>query len=605
MASKGDDLALIFHEYSSWKQQAWGGYFDRCDKYAAGFKRSRMWPGTQQARSALRLRTTTELTEALLPRILFNLFYAGGGRFFDVVGLEDDPQSMRNLRERLHFLLTSPDRTGKPALWELHQAVRYGLRYGIQFAEVFWDHAGRRPAARAVSPRHLYWSPNTGSWFDSTRTVLQVRPHRVAQIEGYRDRPGFKIPTESKVRALAERNWKTDDQISIETHASAISQGSRPTAENASKAQRMLNVVTMQTPERDMWGLMAGDDVEVIYDAPNPMGVLTTVGSPFWPVLDSFGGEGVPALMGPEHDLMQTITNSMMDFLELAVLPPMEAGPNSELNVVRQKWGPNVYLVGREGENRPVEVGKFPQEALVQYGESRNRAQRAVGANDLMVTGVPTPSTANRTMAGVRAQETGADDRLFGPLTLFEQQFLTPLLSKLARMDALTARGPVETFDPKSRQFRMVDASRMGEARLIQVRAASRMASRSQLAAAAQTLTPLLLAPQMVEALGQLGKTPDFEELFDLWMDAVGVDRLYALVKELDPQQKQQLDQARNQGKMLDAQSRQEAIRAQGEIDMRKEEMRAEGAADDRRLAIAELLLGASRDPGGAKDAQD
>ena len=138
------NLLETFNAYAAYKTSTWEQYFRLCDKFYAGFRKPRNWPGTKKPRSDMKLHVSSDFVETLYSSLAYTLFFSGGENFFDVIST--DTERARMITERIRFILHGPyDASGRTSMWGLLRTLRMILKYGIGFASIDYDQNLRAP----------------------------------------------------------------------------------------------------------------------------------------------------------------------------------------------------------------------------------------------------------------------------------------------------------------------------------------------------------------------------------------------------------------------------------------------------------------------------
>ena len=589
--SQALDLLDVFRSYMSYKTSVWMPYFELCDKYYAGFYKPRVWPGTKVARSSIKLHVTSDLIETLYSSLLFTLFYSGGENFFDVLG--SDPKKARMVTERLRFILNTPiDASGRTSFWAFKRALRSILKYGIGFVSIDYNSDIGRPTMAPASQYDLYWSSTAREWIDDSPYVFLFTRVPLMALEGFRALPGYKLPPLKVLKEHADNNIFTlDPMFRAKQEAAQKMIGQDVGRQGDDHSAKFMDLIRVTTKERIRWMLpMVRDekkdsDATVIFDAPNRLQFQPYVAATYRPLLGNLGGASPVGLLAPEHDLQQSITNSMLDAINLALTPPRSKGPGSEK---KREWKPGGFTESTtEKLEKPIELPTFPREAFDTYVESRIRSMRTIGTNEMAVSGRPTPSNANRTLGGVQAQSAAREERQFGPVEEIESSLITPGLIKLVLIDAhhTSSVGMVEGRGPKFEQTE-VEANAIDGQVHIEVRGATRMIGVQRLSSALKVLLDYLFSSQIQSEAAKSGKQLDFDEVNQLVNDALGLDRKYKFWRDMTQQEQQSRQQAATMGDQAKLAAQQQVQAGHDQVKETVERMKQEGLDENRAKEI-------------------
>ena len=314
MAHKSDHNRLesalnIFQAYKTWRETGLDQRMRRADMLYRGYKRAgkdAMWPGTQKERSDPQLKVTADYIESILPTLMYNLFWAGGDRFFDVVTL-GGAEHNRQVSERLNMLITAVDRKGENGLWALNWSLRHLLRYGLCFTQVVANPNLGRPQIISLPPRNVYFNPTAGEWVDDSAAWFRRSMVSVRKLLEMDHLPGYNIPSKKKLVSIAESHWKSTQADQDRDSVLADQMLSRAEQELPEEFKHV-PVLQYEDSNRVMW--IAGQSLSssaLLFNEVNQLEAVSLSGSTYRPLLEAFGGEGVPDIVGHEHQIQQKV----------------------------------------------------------------------------------------------------------------------------------------------------------------------------------------------------------------------------------------------------------------------------------------------------------
>ena len=588
----------VFESYRAFKTNSWHEHYRLCDKYYAGFYEPRNWPGTKESRSDMKLHVTSDLIETVYSSILHTVFYSGGENFFDIVS--DEINVARQLTERLRFIIHAPiTPAGNTSMWGLQRAIRYILKYGIGICSITYDHTLRRPVIHEVSPYDLYWSSSCGPWIDQSPYLFQFTRMPVQQLIEYKPIKGYNIPSESMLQDFSD--YTIDPSTEHKRESAELQTGHDVRQASTDIGAKYIDVIRASTKDSIKWLLPApaSKTPTIIFEAPNRMQEQPYTCAVYRPLLNGIGGVSPVALLAPEHHLQQRTTNIGLDLLELHATPPMDSGPGMEKQPV---WGPGMGNESLTEGGTPLALPRIPPELFSNYVESRARALRTIGTNEIAISGQPKPSNANRTSSGMELQNAAREERQFGPILEIESTLIVPTLMKSLLADRVAI--PTSMLDGFTTQRASTDIDpKILEARMhLEVRGATRMVGLSRLHSTFRETVQYAISPQIQEHAEGQGYTLDFEELNQYLSDVTSTSRKYRLFRKMDNNEAQayQERQLQQQRAQAEAQMEVEGQRSQNKVELAElqnrgkslvERAKQAGLSEDRANELLKIIL--------------
>ena len=580
-SERAADLLNTFAGYAAYKTSAWQSHFENCDKFYAGFHDARTWIGTDKSRSDMKLHVTSEMVETLYSSLLYTLFFSGGEHFFDV--LSSNVENARQLTQRLRFILYAPlDASGRTSFWSFENMLRTLLRYGVAFNSITYDHNLNRPIFSPVSPYDLYWSANTREWIDTSPYLFQFTRVPYMFLEGLRGaNSGYTIPPTKTLKELANSGQTLDPMWDSKQTSSILMTGTEVGSKGGDDGV-FVDLLRVTTHQKIMWLLpLPSKEGEIIYDSTNRLQAQPYCSGTYRPLLGCFGGLSPVNLLSSEHDLQQRLTNAILDAVDLAITPPRKKGPG---NAEEKPWEPGALIeVMSQNLDDIMTPPQLPQEAWASYVESRARALRVVGTSEMDISGMPTPSNANRTRGGMEMQAAAREERQFGPIREIENSLVRPSLFKASLLDAAYSPQSSAIVGWSERDEEVAVDSKVLASRMhVEVRGATRMVGAARLMSVIRLILQYAISPQIMSEMAKVGYAFDVLELDQLINDAVGTQRRYRLYRKMSQQETQMHQQQRMQETQMQQQTQQQV---QGEHDRVKaeiERLKQEGLSEER-----------------------
>lgn len=545
-----DDLYLSglinqsFDQYESWRSVNHDRRWTAHDMLYFGSVAQRYWPGTQTPRSSLSNPIVYEQVETGKGIILNSIFY--DRNWFDVEAEDEStPAQARDVKAYLNYVCSyARDNFGRGFELEAESLVHSQLQYGNAVALLEWDAVRQQVVVQWIDLRDVYVDPATPTPFlDDSRGVIIRRLMSVDDLYALRDSPGMRIPSKFELLAMAQNRTtaSTDNTKRYSEMQRGVSFSPENDAYTPLPAAKQVEVLIYYSATRVGWLL---GRTWIAYNEKNRYGFVPLVSCAYSPVLGRFYGQAISDVIEGEQLYSQAIQNYHLDDLNLRLIPPrkrMRGGPQTPSQL---RWYPGMELTVTEkddGELLPPANSPLPVGQDLAYLQERAGARTGINAG--AVSGVPTPSNANRTTAGVNASSGATSTRLSLAVKHFEQGLLIPMFYKIIEMTKIEATemylpGTDETgkSSPVSRE------SLAGPVRF-RIYGAAKMISRANLQQIYPFIAQNLLQGPLGTQLNQIGLTVDFMELFNMMQDATGTSKLYSLIRPLSPQEQQAKNQ--------------------------------------------------------------
>jgi hypothetical protein len=594
--SKAGDIKAVYDNYAAYKVSNWEPYFNACDKYYAGYKHNKVWPGSKTLRSNLKLQVTSDLIETLYSSLAFTLFFSGGENFFDIVSV--DTGQAQALTERLRFILNVPNSTsGQTGLWSMLRTLRYIVKYGIGINAIHYDQDFNRPILTPLTPYDVYWAPHTSEWIDDSPYIFHRTSVDPEVLEQYRDLPGYTLPPASQLREAVRTQGQNDptayskeQAVQLLTGQEVRQSGSRPGT---------IELIRATTPSTVQW-LIAfpaqntdsqAQGVRLIFEGPNRLEAQPYTAGVYRPLLETFGGISVAKINSGEHDLQQALTNAILDHVDITIVPPRLKGPGNEK---KKEWKPGSQIEStNEKFDQPLSTQDFPQAALFAYAESKNRSMRSAGTNEMAISGRPAPSNANRTLGGIQQQNAAREERAFGTIHEIESGYVVPTLLKLLLADRAHNKGKKVALQGQdtSNFATAIDSTALNATLHLEVRGATRMVGVARLSNIFQPLLQYLMNPAIQAEAAKAGMQLDFNQVNRMVNDSLGIDRKYTFYRPMQQEEAAMRQQSELGKSQMQAQSRQQSDELRAKTQIMLEQLKQAGVEQDRAAELLELLM--------------
>ena len=595
MPSKKESLAAelleTFRSYAAYKSSTWEQYFRMCDKFYAGFRKPRSWPGTKKPRSDMKLHVSSDFVETLYSSLAYTLFFSGGENFFDVIS--SDTERARMITERIRFILHGPyDASGRTSMWGLLRTLRMILKYGVGFASIDYDHDLKRPTTSPVSPYDLYWSSSTKEWIDDSPYVFQFTRAPLPMLEQWRTLAGYSIPAAKTLKKMATDQVSLDPMLDAKETAAQAMVGQDVGRDTVQSGTKFLDLIRVTSREAIYWLLPVTRDGggEIIFEGPNRLQAQPYVSSTYRPLLRSLGGVSPVGMLSTEHELQQVLINSVLDFFELVVSPPRQKGPGTQK---QSEWTPGAEIENTNEKipSQPMTLPQIPREVMDMYSESRNRAMRVVGTSEMALSGRPMPSNANRTLGGIQLQSAAREERQFGVVLEIENMLIVPALLKISLIDgAYSTDQPLLEGRGEKNTATQVSSEVMEGMPNVEVRGATRMVGVGRLSSAFRPLIQYLLNPMVMAEMAKSGYKVNMPDINQFANDSFGVGSKYTFYVPMQQEEMQQRQKMQMMGDQAKGQQQAQVQQGHDQTKLALERLKQEGLSEDRAVEMIEMI---------------
>jgi len=284
----------------------------------------------------------------------------------------------------------------------------------------------------------------------------------------------------------------------------------------------------------------------VIRNERNPFERLPFVSVTWFDVPNSFYGLGIADLCGSEQIIQKGLIDAHLDetYFNLNLPIFIQQGKNVPVANIRMALGKFVR-VEDVSAIKPMPRMEAVPEAFAEVQASQARAEATSGANELIVQGqMPSQgrSSITRTATGANLLAGGSGARLEAFVERIADQVFIPALDafyelnrELLPMDQLR-----QILSEEMEEAYEGDHLEIFDVRIIfDVKAAARMQSRRQMAAALPMLVQTLVTDPVHTMLTQQGKKVDVNELINMVFDVSGWQNKKDVILDMSPEDQQ------------------------------------------------------------------
>ena len=546
------------------------------DELWSGVVAKSFWPGTKVERHTLDVSIALEQEEAAAGYLESQIFaeFPYWFRLLAVDG-QSSPEEAQQAQARLAWHLNTPlGLDGLAPVQHVAQALDQIVHLGNGGVELGWLSDEGRLLVRWQDIKDLYVDPDTYSpSIDTSPAVVQVFKITVQELQDLAAQDvRIKLPSEEELFSVAGQSG-ADRADEIRKNLAAL--GGQAALNPAREPRhKTLKVYAYWTPQRQIWSLdlrrvvlNVRNDYEFI---PFALGAYVFAPGRFW-------GDGVPWLVRNEQRLARGLRNSRLDELALALSPHRVRRRGGMVSNALLAMRPN--LIEQVEDPRRDVVVTFPsnitQSALIEQQLTEQRAQSITGLSSLVVQGQPVQSSANRTAAGIRAQQSGVSLRLYKPIRRIEDYLIVPLLYKcLALLSKYEPDQVLEGMGPKGESV-PVPRAVIDKKFRVQVLAASRMLNQQGLAAIVGPVLQTLVNGPVMSIAAQQGKALDFNVLERFIGDATGSRQYYKFYRAMNEQ-----EQAATQQPSPELQAEQQRAQMEAQTRLQMGELKAKSLQD-------------------------
>lgn len=567
------------------------------DALYCAYVEPRFWPNTKLMRSSLGAGIVGEQVEAAYAMLCQSLFTQP--EYFSVESdVGGDPRAARAQGAYMDYAWNYPQLTQMSAEVEYKNAAKDQLIYGVAVLKVEFNSSLKLPYLTRKDPRNIYLDPATpGPFIDRSRAIIERTFLTIEEFEKFRGDKRMYVPSKEILWTLAQGYNKTDGDRGKEykeaLHGINYSVGA---SDNSPvPAQKRIEVLQYYTQNQIIW--VIGRQL-VMYKDTNIYGFLPYVLIPCYVYTGSPYSLSVADVQESNHRYLESLVNARLDQVTLNLFPPRAVPRGFMFTPQMQTWGPgSMYQMEEPEKFNAVNVQDTTKDIFQEIGYIQNAADRRTGISS-MLSGMPSPSNANRTASGVNSQLQGSAIRLYPIVDNFENYGIIPSVWKALKISSIhlssmdTVPGVIrDERNPEEAKFIQISAQAFKENTRVRARGASKMLSRDRLTQMYQFVAQNVMNGQVMGMLNQSGQTVDFNELMQMLMDATGIPRRYGIIRPLTPeekqfmqQQQQAAEQAKQPGEMAKAQ-----LEAQTRLQMGQMKAQGEQQKNEVALQIAQM----------------
>ncbi len=625
-----DDFALKvavadFHRAENYRTQNHDWRWQNADALYLGYVAQKYWEGTKIPRANIPVFVAYEQVETILPRVMQALF--SDNPWFEALAL--GTTTARSARCSRDWILAQMLQT--QARKKVESGVRSGLIYGNGIWEASWfydrqmvkkflpkfvaekrieqhpltgqmfpaptgqyrrvvveieeEEYENRPILECISLKDFYIDPNcpTGDPNDARYTVRRSYIDADA-LKAYRGVEYFNIPsdvdlvemTQQKPSAQADntKNWQESARMGM--WGSQIDQTVDP-------GGGRIELLRYKTDRRIVWVLNRS---RAIYNCPNPYGRKLQYNFSYTDLIDRFYGVALTDVVEGEQRLQEGILNGRIDELALNIHAStiVRRGNNEPVYKLRVRPGGVVQSDDPKNDMIRQYTNNVTAQAFQESAASNVRVQQITGLADTN-SGGQNPVARSATGAGLQGQATIVRSQYL--VEKVEANVLEPMLTDFHMLNQHHL-DPDQTIEAVTEaDGTQLDPMEVFGAQVrFEMRAGSRMASRQALLQTMPFLLQEIANPQLVQQLTQQGKTIDFEEIFQMFLDATGYARKAAWVRPLSDQEKAALKAAAEHPVNADLQMQRERLASTAQMNLNSDEMKLVMKAVESQVAI-------------------
>lgn len=581
-------ILRTFDEYQN-RRRTHEDRWNMHDKLYYAYVDQEFWPGTNIPKASLGRHLVFEqiLTAySLIAQALFSQ-----PEFFSIeAAYGGDPRAARAQQAHLEYALnTSTSARGSSAENEFMKAILSSLLYGNGGVLVEYNEELQAPDIQWIDTRDVFVDPAASrSSIQSARSIIVRKLMTVSEILKLRGTPKMMIPTEDELYGLSfgYQNRSVDSTKQIQESLRGNYFNPRDGASHPIPDDRQMEVLIYYSATRVGW-LLNGK--WLLYNEPNIYGKIPLAFMGSYPVPGRFYAMSIADIQMDNQLYMEGLINARLDNVNLANNPPRITQRGGGFMPANQVWGPGTVIQSDDPTNNYVHTTQDVGANIFQdLGYIKEDADRVFGLGGA-VSGIPTPSNANRTATGVNAQLQGSSLKLWPLVSSAEIEMIIPAITLAAQMVRMHTNpgsklpGVLRNPENKSEsQPVAVDYQAFMQETKIEIKAASKMLSRDRIMTFFQALSNSLFTSQFQAELNKVGQTLDFKEISECLGDGTGMFKKYKFIRDFTQQELQQIQQQQQQAaqaqqspqelqlKQIDAQVRTKAIEAKAQTDHEK-----------------------------------
>lgn len=531
-----------FQQYSTQRNSNYETRWADNDKLYHGVVKQKYWEGTKIPRAAIGVPLAFDQVESVYPILINELFNKKPWFQVEATHVSTTEQA-RGVQAVLQYQLGAPHpETYTAPVQQLKLAVHENLSHGSCVVQIQYDEAARRLILERVLLKDFFMDPTLESPFvDLSSAVVRRRTLTVAAVEKLRSVPGFNVPPVANLNAFAKSRVGPAD--SIQQTADAYRRIDKEGLLDPDPTAQTVEILEYWSNDRMIWLI---NQRWVLTNQPNPFGCKPFLFAPLFVPEGQAYGMSIPDLIEGEQQLVQGIINARLDELSLALHPPRVVDKASQQSgtTAEKAWRPGaVFGIDSVKDFQAIQPTNITSDAFTEVGLAERRANRRTGVSDLVQTGTPTPSNANRSATGVASQMQAVNSRLFTIFDNIENYLLIPLLYKSHKILAkFLPNEPLAGTDSAGAPL-AVDRESFNQPTKFIMSAGASMVARTQLQQVFQPVTQILLNEAVHAAAQRQGRVVDFAEYLRFFHDSLGVSNVYTFFRDQTPEEAQAAQQ--------------------------------------------------------------
>lgn len=419
--------------------------------------------------------------------------------------------------------------------------------------------------------------------------------------------PGYNIPPEKTLRDIfLARPTSGMDNISM-----TIPEGMRGYLQHAlprnfktsaDKLQLPMELLERWDKDRVIVVLVFGGHNILIRNEVNPYGCLPFFSANWRNLPDSFYGQGLGQLIGPEQVVEQGVTNLALDLLAYGLQPTAirKKGWNVPTQFTRWKQGGIIDVDDDVDKSfKFLEMPGVPAEAWQAISQAKQAAEATSGANENFVQGASSMggrATGARTATGAAGVIAANASRLDGPTERLVRQVFVPWLYQMDELNNQLLPTSVlrQVLGEEMGQEYKGDHIKFRQARFeYEVLAGAHLGAKKEMSQALPIIIELINNPTFSKNLNDAGYTWDAYAVFRMFTDAAGWKFSQDFVKKMNPQQLKQYQEnqpAQLQQRQLQAQQAMQTQKFQQEKELEDQKQLGKAGAEVLRSATEHSL---------------
>jgi len=560
------------------------------DELLNGVTETRYWKGTQVKRASYPQPIVSDQFRTILPALEQAIFPDSGDSFSigpAMSGSTIPPQFGRMLTNTVKGWLEESPKIGLPSgRREILNALMDAALYKLGCVHVQFNPMLKRPVVEAVNIKDIYLDPKAPSpSAEDNKCIIWRKYLTVKAIKEHRDsKGGFKKISDDEIYGLCSgtplTSGVTNQNLTASLTRMPVQMG--PTVYDPSIEDQEIEVLIYYSEKRIVWIL---NRTIVFYNEENIYKFFPFCFTPFYPIPHRNYGESIGDILESTQRLSEGLVNNTLDTLHMATLPPRTEKQMSG-QAVGDRWYPGLSIKASSPKDdviiHDIPLGHItPVWDMVQWLQQQGYSR--TGQNPLQQGGIPTPSNANRTASGMNIQMSGGSNRLYAIVKQFEDYMFIPLIKKMLDMCRIHVGvdDEVEGFNENGDITKLKGIAFHIPFKL-DVQCASRVISKAELKQILPDLIQYFTQGTLIQQLQQTGRTVDVSEILSAVMDASGLARTYAFVRDMSQQEMQAMQQAQQPKPdpnmvakiQMESQARMQETQLKGQIDIQKEQIK-------------------------------